>query len=175
MGSRLVHVASIVFIVFVSMIWWRQIPVLGTIINLDVLLMISVTLSERWPVSVALAVCLALLHQWFSVLSGPVYLISYLSVVGAAMVLSQRIVASRSTVSFIATVAAASAVGSFMLWGTDAMLTLFDHQRLHLPTWSVAWSAVSQVGLHPFILVLIWRLLGRSHYATLTHTLHQTF
>lgn len=163
------------FVSVLYILWWHPLPIVGEAVDWTVILIVAITLSEGpWYGSLT-AVVVGLTRTWFSALPGVAYLIGSLAVVGVAWLVSRRIFTSRSTVSLLTTTAVATAAGFVFVMAADQLATIIDRERLSLPWASTLLATSFQVVIHPILLGLLWRVLGRSRYERLTMTMHRSF
>lgn len=149
--------------------WWRL------TVNLSVVTIIAATITLGLAYGLIFATVAAILFSFTSVLNPTGHTIGYLMVALTVWFISHRVVTSRSTISFLTAIIAATAIYSMSFVGSDAALNAVIHQPVHQPIQVVLFATSIQLLIHPLILISFWRLFGRNRYHRLTATMSQTF
>lgn len=149
--------------------WWRL------AVNLSALTIIAATITLGLLYGLIFATVAAVLFSFTSVLNPAGHTIGYLMVAFTVWFISHRVVTSRSTVSFLTAIIAATAIYGASFIGIDAALNAVIHQPVHQPIETALLATGIQLLIHPVILLSFWRLFGRNRYHRLTATMSQTF
>lgn len=177
MSTQRIIVLSLTFflVVLLDILWAPYLPVVRLVLNATLLMVIALTIGERVVIGLSAAVIAGITLTLFSAVSGPGYILAFMSAVGACWVFSHKIVTTRSAVSFVSTIMVGTAVYALALIITDSLLTLFNRQRLHLDLILIVQSAALQIIVHPIVLSVLWRLFGRHQYHRLPTSSAQSF
>lgn len=139
------------------------------------LMVIVVTITEDVWYGLGFAAISGAILDIISVVPSHVHLVGMVSASLVAWVFSHRIVTSRSTISFLSAVSVgtvAYAVGALTI---DRLASLVVHDRYHLILQATIVATIGQAVIHPLLMSILWRILGRGRYERLTSPLHQTF
>lgn len=173
---RLVGVYALFFLVLiVDILWMPYIPWLDLTMNLTLMAVIVMTIGERLLIGLGAAVIAGTAFDLFSAVSGPGYMIAFVSAASACWLFSHKIVTTRSAVSFVSTVIVGTASFTLILIAVDSVLSLLNNQRIHLDLLTVAKGGMVQAIVHPIILSIFWRVFGRHEYHRLPTSSAQSF
>ncbi len=128
-----------------------------------------------WPGVIAGSVA-GLTWQTFSGLPSAVHPIAFLLSVGMIVVLSRRVLATRSLLSFVGLVAVGTVSYQLSVWGITTFAHVIQPTALE-PRWPVWWTIAGVHAItHPLLAGFLWRLSGRTRdYATAGLTVDQSF
>lgn len=177
MSVQRIIIISLAFflVVLLDILWSPYVPTVRFALHATLLMVIGLTIGERVVIGLTAAVIGGTVITLFSAVSGPGYIVAFISAVAACWVFSHKIVTTRSAVSFVSTIMVGTAVYAIALIISDSILTVFNRQRLHLDLILILQSAVIQIIVHPIVLSLLWRLFGRHQYHRLPTSSAQSF
>lgn len=153
----------------------RPVALLYTLIDLSVLSVILVTIFRGLALGGVSAVLAASLQGLVSVYPWPLHLAVFALTSLTAWVFMRLIVTSRSTISFLSSVAAGTMMANLSL-AIGLVLTFRLGFIGVAPDWRV-WilPAVVHLITQPLVSVLVWRASGGGHFERLTPSLERSF
>ncbi len=148
---------------------WRM------IINVPVLVLIVITVLDGLTIGAIAAVVIGLLFSYVTAVGGSMYVIGCLGATIITWLISQRVVTSRSTASFLASIIAGTVTYGGLVIGIGLLEAALNHQHIHVDTVTMLYATLCQCVTHPVLLSILWRVLGRDRYGRVTTSLYQSF
>lgn len=175
MRGQLIRWLVMAGIIVLDIFWATRIPWFHVLLSPTAIIVLVLTVIDGWVVGAVSAAVIGSIYAYVSVLGGWSMGISLLGVVAATWLVSRRVVASRATLSFLATVAIGTAVGALVFIGCEAIFSFLNHDRLHAVASAVLAVSAIHVITHPIIISIYWRLSRRHYYGRVTSAWQRTF
>lgn len=139
------------------------------------LMVITVTITEDLWYGLGFAVVSGAILDVLSIVPSHVHLVGMIAASLGAWIFSRRIVTSRSTISFLSAISVGTAAYALGAVALDSLASLIEHDRYHLVLQATLVATIGQMIIHPLLISILWRILGRGRYERLTSPLQQTF
>ena len=162
-------------VVGLDLLWVGQWPTLRLAMNITLLWVLTVTLTNGLMAGLLVAGAAGLAWSLVAAISGPAYYLAFFAAALVSWLFSTKVVTSRSAISFISTIAVGTAVYFLVLIGSEAVFNFINHQRLGLPLGPLIAAVVLQLLVHPLLMTGLWRLIGRDRYAQVSSAIHRSF
>ncbi len=162
------------FIIALDLLWGGQWTIWRYGVNPSLLVVIALTLTIGIVPGIIAALIAGMLFGLSSITGSTAHIIGFMGAASITWFVSRRIVTSRSAVSFISSIAAGTAAYTLLALGSDYLASLAG-QPYHLALLPMGIAMVVQVGIHPVLLSIAWRTLGRDRYHRVASTITHSF